>query len=472
MHSGPRRWLLFAPYSPLLVAAASLAIVAASRPINDRDAYWHVVLGQEILESGEVTAIGDSWAIFDPEEPWTTSQWLSEVVMAGSVGIWGWAGLVYLTVLVTAALVAAIIWVAAQRGRSRVGLLFLALFIASLPLFIQTRPMLVSSVATVAVGHAALRTLQAGIAPPWWSIPLVALWANLHGQWIVAPAAIGLAAGLYWLAEPRSRFRQAITAGSRAFLMLGAGVLTPLGVAGLSLPFELREAGQGFLNEWGTTEAWSLIYLPLAVVAAVIVGSWVRFTPPTSEVVYTVVWLTFSMMAWRNVLVAMLLLLPLAIEALERITPDHSNGRASYKPLLLAVAGAGSALALVSLATVNALEKAEPLAIADKISGLPGSVRVLNSYNASGVLVAFGPPGVQLAIDGRAERFGRDGIQRHVDLLSLRGDWETTLKLISPDIAVIRPDDPIRHVLEDDLGWQRTLTDGDYILLEQPETAE
>jgi hypothetical protein len=169
------------------------------RPIRDIDIYWHQVLGEEILTTGEVTGIGDAWAWYDPEPAWTTSQWLSEVLIALLVRLGDWDALVLATMVATGVLLLLLGWVILQRTDARSGVLVFAPVALSLLLYVDVRPLLLSTVATLVVAHAAERTLVSGQPPPWWSLTLIALWSNLHGQWVVVPLAIGLAGLLHRL---------------------------------------------------------------------------------------------------------------------------------------------------------------------------------------------------------------------------------------------------------------------------------
>ena len=213
---------------------------------------------------------------------------------------------------------------------------------------------------------------------------------------------------------------------------------------------------------------------PLIVVVGLILVSWARSKDriPWWEVVYVVVWTGFGLLAFRNAPVAALMLAPTAA-----IRASHTFSRAPGLPtareqrLLMAafvatcLATAGSLVSV--LLTTDPLEKAEPLRIARHMEerGLGG--RVLNAYNASGVLVAFGPEDIVLGVDGRAERYGEDFLSDYFDVLNLSGDdWPGLLEDLDPQSAVIERTSAVRHFLESEWGWTVTLEDGDYLLLE------
>lgn len=446
-----------------------LPIIVSTAAISDVDSYWHVLVGEELLETQTATGLGDSWAWYSPSMPWTTSQWLSEAMMALLVKAGGWNALVYATTAAAIALVAAIVWVVLRRASGPRAVLLIGL--AALPLvqWINVRPAMLSLVATVMVAHVADRTLTTGCLPRWWSLPLIALWANLHGQWVIAPAAIGVAGVLYWLADRHRRYSSLRRTVLFVVAMVLAGCLTPLGFRSLTLAFTLRDT-TSHLDEWQPVYFMSWEFLPLALVGGVLVWRWTRQAsrPSTHEVAYALVWAAFGMTAERNALVAALLLLPLAARALDR--PSAHEARhdvSSFGRLgLVGTFAVVAVLTAVSLTRVEGLSAATPLAIAQRLSTDYDSVRVLNQYNSAGVLAAFGPPGIQLGIDGRAERYGREYIDRYLDVFALRGDdWAPFLIEFQPEAAVVERGDPIGHVLINDWGWEITLEDPPYLLL-------
>lgn len=468
--SGPgvRSRLPATDWHVLIPILAVIPVATSSAPIDDVDSYWHVVIGGEILATRTVRGLGSAWAWYDPPEPWTTSQWLSEAAMAGLVRLGGWDALVYITVFLAIGLAMSAAWLIFRRASGRRAVLLMAVASVSLVPWIQVRPATFSLLAIVFIADAAERLLTEGRLPRWWVIPLVAIWANIHGLWVLAPAAIALASLLYWLAAPSERRGFVLRASAFVALLAAAGSLTPLGPQGLILPLLLRDATT-HIDEWQPVVVLSWVSLPLLAVGAVLVLNWTRRQKPSAgEVVFALAWVAFAVTAQRNTLVGALMLLPLAARSIGT-TP------ASWKAVFATPFGrigtvATSAVAvlvvLAGFARVDPLAETTPLAIALRLTDDYQTVRVLNHYNSAGVLAAFGPAGIELGIDGRAERYGRDYIDRYLDTFALRGeDWSAFLDEFDPEVAVIKPRDPIRHLLIDDWGWTVVLEDDPYILV-------
>jgi hypothetical protein len=119
-------------------------------------------------------------------------------------------------------------------------------------------------------------------------------------------------------------------------------------------------------------------------------------------------------------------------------------------------------------AQVDPLGKAKPLTIATKLSSINGPKRVLNTYNSSGVLAAFGGKDIKLAIDGRADRNGGPYIDRYIKAEKLEGDWQELLRQVQPNFAVLGKDTALTYELTNYQKWKILLTEQDYVLLQAP----
>jgi len=84
---------------PAGFAAASAAVVGffaaavfprATWPLIDGDVWWHIRAGEEVLRSGRIPNV-DTWSIVGAGRPWTTQDWLANVLLAlgNGMGDWG-----------------------------------------------------------------------------------------------------------------------------------------------------------------------------------------------------------------------------------------------------------------------------------------------------------------------------------------------------------------------------------------------
>jgi hypothetical protein len=212
----------------------------------------------------------------------------------------------------------------------------------------------------------------------------------------------------------------------------------------------------------------------LAIIALTL-ATWIRRREPVpwSQLVFVLALFAFGASAFRNILPATILLAPLAATTLSTLHPLRSRPVSPEEKKSLVVVGVGLiSVTLVSglwlTAQVDPLGKAKPLTIATKLSSINGPKRVLNTYNSSGVLAAFGGKDIKLAIDGRADRNGGPYIDRYIKAEKLEGDWQGLLRQVQPNFAVLGKDTALTYELTNYQKWKILLTEQDYVLLQAP----
>jgi len=179
---------------PAHVAIAILfagALWVATTPVNDLDSYWHVQIGQEILARHTFAGLGQHW-LGVPNGDWRTSQWLSEVGMYLAVDRLGWSALPILRLLTALALFAVLVLTLVRRRQLIASFIVVLLLVVGLEVLFQDRPQTVSLVFVALLGAACERLWAVGRRPPLLLVAgLSLLWAQLHGLWVLAPAAFG-----------------------------------------------------------------------------------------------------------------------------------------------------------------------------------------------------------------------------------------------------------------------------------------
>ena len=456
-----------------LMAVGIAAFAVTIGPITDIDTYWHVLIGQEILDTQTVNNLGNSRSTFDAS--WRTTQWLFEVLMAGVHAAAGWAGIIWLRTVLVLAFLTAYALMLLKRATPAAVLIVFTLSLIPVSYLFQERPLLASFIALIWLSAVAFDLLVAGHAPRWFVVtPIVIVWANLHGMWVLAPALFALIAIGLVLDRSQDKRPLAFTAAKLSALSLIAGCITPLGLSSLVIPFQFKAATAN-IAEWQPATVWSTTTMGFLAIIALTVGTWIRRREPVpwSQLIFVLVLFAFGASAFRNVLPATILLAPLAAATLSTLDPLRSRPVSPAEKKSLTVVGIG----LISLtligglwltAQVDPLGKAKPLSIATKLSSIDGPKRVLNTYNSSGVLASFGGKDIKLAIDGRADRNGGPYIDRYIKAERLEGDWQGLLKQIQPNFAVLGKDTALTYELTNRQQWKILLTEQDYVLLKAP----
>jgi hypothetical protein len=270
-----------APAAGRLRAAAEFAVAAAialgvlvavTQTRADVDLFGHVRFGRDFLQHGRLDRT-DPYS-FTSDRSWVNHEWLAEVLFAAA---WQWGGNAGLIAVKASCITGTLLllWATLRRrlvpGRTRVTLVALALA-GILPRVTHVRPQLFSVLL-----FSALWFILYGAREPtpsnrrlFWMAPLFALWANLHGGWLVGLATLGLwILGLAW--HRRHHFPGAALPIAIGALGLVSTLLNPYGIGLWNFLAETVRFGRKSVTEWGplwSDPALLLIWILFACLAA------------------------------------------------------------------------------------------------------------------------------------------------------------------------------------------------------------
>jgi hypothetical protein len=239
---------------PRLLAGAGLGLLLFTAALGtpaDADLWGHLTFGRDIISTGHVIQ-ADRYA-FTSDRPWINHEWLTEVSLASVYRLAGPAGLVALKLAIIAALLF-VIWRHVTRLHPPALMTLAILTLAFAGTFWRThtvRPQLFSVlffaillVAMVRAGEGRWRSLL--IVPP-----LMALWVNLHGGWIVGLGVLAL----WTLVQIVLRRQTPATRIRLSVIGLAAAAATLLNPHGLQMWTFLGETvrfGRDDIEEWGS----------------------------------------------------------------------------------------------------------------------------------------------------------------------------------------------------------------------------
>lgn len=186
-------------YAPAFVVL--LAVLADAMQYADTDIWGHVRFGQIMLRTGHLIR-HDIFSYSAPNAPWINHEWLAEVVMALFYNALGVAGLKLMKFLCAGAIVLLLAEDVGETGAAPV-LQFAVLIAAAagLQLQIQFRPQLFDYIFLSALLFLLARTRRRGLAPPWVVLPMMVVWANLHGGFFIGVVVLGLYSGVLGLQD-------------------------------------------------------------------------------------------------------------------------------------------------------------------------------------------------------------------------------------------------------------------------------
>ncbi|WP_330834174.1 hypothetical protein [Piscinibacter sp.] len=467
---------------PLIVAVLALCGVLgtmpASRPLSDPDTYWHIAAGRWILEHGAIPT-GDPFSHVMPGAPWTTHEWLSEVVLAAAYRVGGWGALAALAAASFAATLALLTRFLLARFEPIHALLFTGLAAGMLMSHLLARPHVLAWPLLALWVGALTDASESRRGPPWWLWAVMMLWANLHGSFTLGLALAGGFAADAVLASPRGE-RRAVAGRWAAFVALAllAAMVTPSGWQGIWYTvyvMRLRFA-LSMIGEWQSPnfqnaqplELWLLLLFAIALTG--------RVRLPLLRLLMLLGLIHLAMKHMRNTAILglvspFLIATPLARQWYAATARGGANAQGldrwfralavPAKSTTVAVVVVLSALAFAAIVPARSPEPSRvytPQAAlqAAKAAGVRGEV--LNDYGFGGYLIF---QGVKVFLDGRADMYGDAFVQRTVAGLTL-ADRKTLLDLLEAHRigwTLLMPGTPAIAVLDELPGWRRVHAD-------------
>jgi hypothetical protein len=448
---------------PWLVLAGILVSLFANtaRPLTNTDTYFHLRFGHEFLGGWSPRHPG-SVSTFATAD-WVPTQWLSEIVMAKTEDWLGLAGVAWLSGLLEILLFLGLYAAARARADALVAMPVTALALYAMESGLSMRPQVVSYLLTAVVVATWLRTLD-DHRLRWWLVPLVWLWAMLHGMWPVA-LMVG-AVTTVGLGLDRAPSRVVVRAAGLTLACAVAAALTPVGP---SLYGGVVAVGDraSFFAEWLPPDWVSWRSGAFAVLlAATLVGLWRRRENTWTETLLIAVAGVFAAYSVRTVPVGAAMLVPLAAGPLQALV-----GRRTAVGLRerWAVLG-GAAVALLALALVVPHTSDRPLTqpswVDPALGKLPPGTKVLNDWPLGGYLM-WRYPQLDLVMHGYGDTFTTAELTRNYDLLLVAPGWEDDLRALGPRVAVLRPSSALAIELGA-VGWRIVHRSDDLEMLEAP----
>ena len=176
----------------LLIVAFGMFFAQAAQPYSYADLGWHLRTGQLIWETGSIPH-SDPYSFTVNGQPWITHEWLSEVIMWPIYATWGLAGLI---VLCSSTILLGLWFVYRQmrtEGSGRLGAVLLIVLCAFTSMTIwSTLPLVATLCLAPFYAQRLQRWWQGDVRALWCLPPLMMLWVNLHGGYMVGLGLVGI----------------------------------------------------------------------------------------------------------------------------------------------------------------------------------------------------------------------------------------------------------------------------------------
>ncbi|MCP1834203.1 hypothetical protein J2R76_002540 [Bradyrhizobium sp. USDA 4532] len=448
------------PWLPLIFAVTTylILITRGAYLLKDADIYWHIVIGQWIVDHRAVPQT-DLFSFTMRGAPWITSGWLSEVLYFAAYKLAGWTGPVMLAALSVSIAFYLLALLLLERLPNIPVVILVAAGIGMASYHVFTRPHVLIFPVMVVWANVLVDASEQRRAPSFWYLPLITLWANLHGSFTLGLALIAVC-GLeaLWTADKSVRVRVALQWFRFAVLALGAACITPYGPESLLVTLRILHLGAALskIGEWQPLNFGELNPVTPCLMAglAYVLYSGLRLPPIRIAAVLAVIYQTLIHVRYVDVfaLVSPFFVAGPLAQHLSWPPLQHSRIVAPKRYLTEAIL----ALIIVSGPIIAKRDFAPPLvprAAVEKLKEIKAD-RVFNDYYFGGYLIFQRIP---TFIDSRAELYGRTFMKRYMRAISLEdlADFVKLLDEYKIDSTLLFQATPAVGLLDRLPGWER-----------------
>jgi len=536
---GARTALLDRADWALIAFGAFVAIfIMAITPVVDNDVFWHLATGRYIWATGHVPLTDPfSWTI--PGHAWIAHEWLTEAWMYPLYVHGHDAALILVFACVITGAFAISYATARLLGATRlIGLgVMLLEALASRHTWADVgvagvRAQMMSLLMAALVSWVLARATFGGSRRLLWVLPpLMVLWINLHGGFILGLLIVGaFAAGRTWellwawfvraehapggsLTEAWGRSRLSLRRWdgwkplARVWGLLAACVaaclLNPNGLKGLIYPFTYfgNNALWNYIYEWASPDFHQQRFqyfealLLLLVVGLAVSGR----RPRAAEALLAVAFTYLALAAVRNTAVFAVVMGPLIAAYLSsgwaRIRlrgqagaangdgtgvrlPNRTARRMPIPPAKVALYPAFAVVLAVSVIVAKGPELTDAYSLNVQAQRFPaGAVAYLNthrpagplfnSYNWGGYLIWTLYPRLRVYVDGRTDMYGTDFITAFFSTLRADYGWQATLRSQGVRLVLVEPSTGLAQALANTPGWRLDYRDDHSVLYER-----
>lgn len=470
----------------LFVAITLIAIFTMSVrvPISP-DMWWHLRCGQVQWETRSVikedlfshTALG---------MPWVNQSWLPQIVMYGLYALRGLPALSLAVAALTTTAFALVLLDSQTEGRYDHfwrALVIIGAAISTGRTWVP-RPQMVT-LALTAAWVLILDRHRTRNPQKWtgllWLPPLMVLWANSHGGYIVGFILLALEMGGALVGNLGKKSFASLWASLRPLLLVTAvcfvaALLNPQGIRLVLFPFQTLNSGaqQNLIAEWASPDFHALDMLPfLGLLIAtwsalafsgkqITVLDWLRLAAFTviglrsgryiglSAVVMAPLLYRYGKAAWKQ-------WKPSTTAATR---PTHGIPALNWLLLVLVLLAGGIKIAL-PLQEQTIQQVTQSLFPTQAIGylrthGVQGNL--FNEYGWGGYLI-WELTGTRVFIDGRADPFGDDLIIAYQKTVSARPGWKHVLQEYQIRTVLVQAESALASALAQSDEWQETYRD-------------
>jgi len=476
----------------LLLGSVMIVIAALFvGSVQDPDFWWHIRIGRWMVENGRLPST-DIFTYTVPSHVWTDHEYLTEVLMwliystAGAIGIGVFFGLItyagfYLMYRQVRREPFVIVGIGLALGA-----------VAGAPIWGPRAQMITFALTCLELywlqGYLSGRSRALQFFPL-----LMALWANLHGGWVIGFVWLGVAVGAELIGWAWNPSNPAHRAHVRFLAIVGAAsavavLATPHGFSLYLYPFQTvaSAAQERLIVEWFSPDFHQPYLRPFELMVFLVIAGFALRRPTLYDFLLSVAALALALQSVRNVALFVAATTPVLIRCYSAYWKEVSVARGwklslPTRPLFAGITAL--ALLVVALATtvhiVTELTPSHqqtltasnyPVAAADWLAAHPElGTRMYNQYGWGGYLAyrLYPDPNRKVFIFGEAALMGDNLLNDYQDIQTLRSNWKTLLDSYGVDYVVYNRGEALANVLATQSDWKLVYEDSEAVIFQK-----
>lgn len=435
-------WLLYAV--PVLVAVRPIG-----EPLLDPDIWWHLRVGEWVVEHRAVTA-NDPFSQYGLERPWVAYSWGYEVLLHGlyrAFGLWGVIG--YRTLMAVAVVAAIHRLVCRLERRFLPATLLTGVAVLAVAMLFSERPWLFTILFTTVTLHAVVVLRGDEPVPRWvWALPLVfVVWANVHIQFVYGLLVLGLGCVAPWIDHRLSGTPVDVGRWKKLALLTGLCALaTGVNPYGLHLhavvvEYATQPGPFRWVNELKALEFRDLcdwVMLGLTLAAVYVLG---RRKPTSFEILLLAGAVVLAFRARRDLWFVVLADLVILASAASTVTVRETvrlslAGRVGFVAALLLLAGVKAWADDLSRAGLQRrIDRQFPVGAAAFVAREGYAGPLYNDFNWGGYLI-WALPHLPVSMDGRTNLHGDARIEAAGRVWAGLAGWDKDPELLAAGVVI------------------------------------
>ena len=432
-----------------------------ARPIHDNSMFTHLRTGVDMLRTGGIPRV-DHYSFTAAGHPWVVQSWLAEWTYALANQLGGLRLVVLEQGLLTGLLCFLIARLARTGSPLRTAAAALIATGAGVALWSQ-RPLLFGFICL-----ALLVTVVERRRSPWLLVPLMWVWVNTHGSFVLGAGFLG-AVLIGGLLDRSDRLRDDLRYVVAFVVGLLVSAVNPLGPKLLVFPLSIQSKASVFSRvvEWRSPdfqrpgELFTLCFLVLAVVMLL------RRRTSWTDLLPFVGLFALGLIAVRNLPAAGVVLAPVLARAFAAERPAGGKVNVVSHAFVALLVVMASVFAVTAIAPDPIDTSSYPVAAVTYLENqglLTGSHRLAHQDLVGNYLELRYGSRVKVFIDDRVDMFPVPVSDQYRDLSYGTGDPLGVLDRQHIDVVLWRDDRPLVPLLRVAAAWQQAYAKGHWVV--------